>query len=147
MITERIVRLALTASCGMLAACSATGEGSTDRSTQPFAGLPEGETIQFIGTEPFWRGSVADGTATYITPDNQSGTTFDVTRFAGNNGVSFSGSMNDASFDLMVTPGDCSDGMSDVRYPYVATIKLAEETLRGCAWTGDKELLEGAPQQ
>ena len=40
-----------------------------------------------------------------------------------------------ARFALAVTPGDCSDGMSDRTYPFVATLQVAGEQRNGCAWT------------
>ena len=38
-------------------------------------------------------------------------------------------------FDLMITPGECSDGMSDRTYPYTATLLVGDEQRQGCAWT------------
>jgi uncharacterized membrane protein len=35
----------------------------------------------------------------------------------------------------MITPGVCSDGMSDRTYPFVATLRLGDETRNGCAWS------------
>ncbi|PKP63624.1 MAG: hypothetical protein CVT87_03330, partial [Alphaproteobacteria bacterium HGW-Alphaproteobacteria-9] len=60
---------------------------------------------------------------------------FAVERFAGNNGLGFSGTMEGAAVTITLTPGVCSDGMSDRTYPYVATIALGDETLRGCGYT------------
>jgi uncharacterized membrane protein len=41
-----------------------------------------------------------------------------------------------------LTPGDCSDGMSDRRFPFVATIALGGETLQGCGYT-DRQKFTG----
>jgi uncharacterized membrane protein len=43
--------------------------------------------------------------------------------------------LNGEAFTATLTPGDCSDGMSDRTFPFVATIALGEETLRGCGYT------------
>lgn len=102
---------------------------------QAYDGIGENEIVRFTGTEPFWGGQVGAGEALYNTPENIDGTRFPVTRFAGNNGVSFSGTMDGAAFDLMITPGDCSDGMSDRTYPFVATLTIGGEQRNGCAWT------------
>lgn len=119
----------------VLGACrSAEGEG-TDGPTPAFDKIAADETVRFTGTEPFWGGTIAGETATYSTPENVAGSSFPVKRFAGMNGVSFSGSIDGISFDLMITPGDCSDGMSDRSYPYVATLMLGNEKREGCAWT------------
>ena len=58
-----------------------------------------------------------------------------VERFAGRGGISFSGELDGAELEMMVTPLACSDGMSDRAYPFTATLKLGEETRKGCAWT------------
>ena len=91
--------------------------------------------IHYTGTEPFWGGASGAGMATYSTPENPDGSEFPVERFAGNNGLGISGSLNGASFDLMITPGECSDGMSDRIFPYTATLLVGGEQRQGCAWT------------
>ena len=58
-----------------------------------------------------------------------------MTRFAGNNGLAISGDPGTAAFDLSVTPGACSDGMSDRTYPFTATLLIGNEQRQGCAWT------------
>ncbi len=118
-----------------LAACQPAGEAPASGPTEAYSGIAEGETVHFTGTEPFWGGEIAGGTATYSTPENIDGVQFPVERFAGNNGISFNGTMGDTRFDLMVTPGECSDGMSDRRYPFTASLLLGEERRNGCAWT------------
>ncbi len=102
-----------------------------------FDAIAADETVQFSGTEPFWGGEVTGSELRYSTPDNIDGVRIIVERFAGNNGLSFSGELNGQPFDLAVTPGECSDGMSDRSYPFVATLQIGEETRSGCAWTDD----------
>lgn len=34
---------------------------------------------------------------------------------------------------LRLTPGECSDGMSDRRYAYFAEVRVGEHLLKGCA--------------
>ncbi len=106
----------------------ASGEGV-------FSAIGADETIRFTGTEPFWGGSVTGAELVYSTPENQDGDKIAVRRFAGNNGLGFSGSLNGGPFDMTVTPGSCSDGMSDRTYPFTVTLKLGEEQRSGCAWT------------
>ena len=43
---------------------------------------------------------------------------------------------------MTVTPGACSDGMSDRTYPYTVTLKIGDDTREGCAWT-DAQPFEG----
>ncbi|QKG70504.1 COG3650 family protein [Erythrobacter mangrovi] len=118
-----------------LTGCQPADPASSSGPNEAFDGIKDGETVQFTGTEPFWGGEVADGMVRYSTPDRPDGVRFAADRFAGLNGVSFSGKLDGTSFDLMVTPGTCSDGMSDRSYPFTATLRLGTETREGCAWT------------
>ena len=113
-----------------------SGEGAgVNPDGDTFAAIGADEAISFVGTEPFWGGEVAAGKLTYSTPDNQAGQTISVRRFAGNNGLGFSGVLGGAAFDMAVTPGACSDGMSDRSYPLTVTLTIGAEQRRGCAWT------------
>ena len=104
-------------------------------STQAYDEIGESETLRFTGTEPFWGGSVTGNRLTYSTPENQAGTTITVERFAGRNGLSFNGTLDGGDFIMAVTPGACSDGMSDRSYPFTVMLKLPGETRNGCAWS------------
>lgn len=108
--------------------------GDTD-STRPYDGIAEDEVLRFTGTEPFWGGQVGGGTLTYSTPENQEGAQIAVERFAGRGGVSFTGELEGAPLEMMATPLECSDGMSDRTYPFTVTLKIGEDTRNGCGWT------------
>ena len=135
--------LAVATVCLMLIGCQQSGHdaagqagsSTSARSTEAYAGVNAGETIRFTGTEPFWGGEVTGAELRYTTPENQAGSVITVERFAGNNGVAYSGALNGNAFDMTVTPGQCSDGMSDRTYPFTVTLKIADETRGGCAWT------------
>lgn len=138
MIHTRLLRLpAVLALLAGTAACSPDMPASPDESatTHAFNGIGPSETVRFTGTEPFWGGEAKDGKLTYSTPENPAGETFPVQRFAGNSGLGFSGSVGGKSFDMAVTKGECSDGMSDRSYPFTVTLRLGEEQKNGCAWT------------
>jgi len=129
------------AAASLLAACqpqngAADGvlPGNSD-GTEPYDGIAEDEVLRFTGTEPFWGGEVNGNTLRYSTPDDQEGTAIEVERFAGRGGISFSGRLGDASFDMTVTPLGCSDGMSDRTYPFAVTLEIGDETRIGCAWS------------
>ncbi|MFN3990632.1 MAG: COG3650 family protein [Erythrobacter sp.] len=127
----------------ILAACSAPAEqGVTTEKAAPYDGIAADEIITLAGNEPFWSVKIENEVANYLTPDNPSGTPFEVTRFAGNNGLGFSGMLDGAEVTITVTPGECSDGMSDRTYPFTATVKLGEESLSGCGYT-DKQGFTG----
>lgn len=137
------------AACVLLAACSRGGADSSGKSmvtaadTQAYSGIAPGETVHFTGTEPFWGGQVSGQTLTYQTPDDQEGRRLAVDRFAGRNGLSFSGDLEGKPFVLAITPGKCSDGMSDRGYPFTVTLQVSGEQRQGCAWT-DKQPFTGA---
>jgi uncharacterized membrane protein len=131
----------------LLAACSrgssTPGSRTFDASdTQAYAGIGAGEIVYFTGTEPFWGGQVSGGSLTYTTPENQKGDTIAASRFAGRNGVSFSGDLDGMPFVLAITPGTCSDGMSDRSYPFAVTLQVKGQQRDGCAWT-DKQPYKG----
>jgi hypothetical protein len=142
--TVLIALFALLAACSRGAtAPSGSGTRTFDASdTQPFGGIGAGEAVNFTGTEPFWSGQVSDGSLTYTTPENQRGATIAVARFAGRNGLSYSGDLEGQPFVLAITPGKCSDGMSDRSYPYAVTLQVKGEQRQGCAWT-DKQPFTG----
>lgn len=132
-----------------LAACD-DGPGEISRDASPFDGIDDAATITASGAEPFWNlrvAPVAQGYAAhYSAPELPEGETFLVNRFAGNNGLGFSGRWGGAPVNLTLTPGDCSDGMSEAIYPYTATLLLDQVTLYGCADTSDKPLTPGNTQ-
>jgi len=127
----------------ILAACQPEGAstgteasvpGDTSETT-PYSEIAGDEVLRFTGTEPFWGGQVRGSTLVYSTPENQEGTEIEVDRFAGRGGVAFSGALEGAQFEMMVTPLSCSDGMSDRTYPFTVTLEIGEETRNGCAWS------------
>lgn len=128
----------------ILTACQQSDDSVTVSQSEVFDGITPEQTVRFTGTEPFWGGRIEQGMAYYSTPDDPQGTGFPIDRFAGLNGVSFSGMMRGERFDLMVTPGECSDGMSDRTYAYTATLMLGDQTREGCAWVDDAAPANGA---
>lgn len=123
-------------------------EGSTSSSAgdenQGFTAIRPEETVHFTGTEPFWGGQVSFTSLAYSTPETPDGASIEVARFSGRGGVSWSGQYKGAPFSLAVTPGNCSDGMSDRSYSYVATLEVQGEQREGCAWT-DRQPFTGPP--
>lgn len=131
-----------------LAACARPSDEVTpDTAPEGFRGIGEGEVITFTGTEPFWGGTVRGDALTWRTPENtadgnDAGQSIAVDRFYGQGGIAFSGMLAGDTFDMMVTPGTCSDGMSDRSYPYTVTVRIAERQLEGCAYT-DRQGFDG----
>jgi uncharacterized membrane protein len=119
----------------LLTACSPQSDDAITTDTAPFDGNAADEIITLAGTKPFWGMTIANDVATYTTPENTDGSVFEVSRFAGNNGLGFSGRLDGADVVIAVTPGECSDGMSDRTFPYTATVVLGEQRLAGCGHT------------
>lgn len=127
--------ISLTAMTIALAACQSGSTEPMSGPTDAFDAISSDETVFLTGAEPFWGVEIAGNEARYTTPENIDGVSFAVDRFAGNNGLGFTGTIEGVSFDLTVTPGECSDGMSDRTYPYTATLLIGGETRNGCAYT------------
>jgi uncharacterized membrane protein len=132
--TTRHPRAALCLLLAAAAACTPAADGIDPKGKTFDAVAPE-EAVTLTGTEPFWTLAIAAGEGVWTTPDNQPGTRFAVKRFAGNNGLGFSGELDGKPLTATLTPGECSDGMSDRRFPFVATIALGGETFAGCGYT------------
>lgn len=124
-----------------LAACAPLEDG-IDPKGKTFDGIAADEIITLTGTEPFWAIQIKGEKATYSNPEHPEGFAFTVARFAGNNGLGLTGTLFEEPLTITLTPGQCSDGMSDRAFPYVATVALGEETLRGCGYT-DKQPFTG----
>jgi len=124
----------------MLAACHSDGgphgnvPGDT-ASNAPFHGIAPNEELHFLGTEPFWGGHAKGTVLTYTTPEDAEGQTITVSRFAGRGGIAFSGKFHGQTFDMAVTEGECSDGMSDKAYPFSVTLHVEGNIRTGCAWS------------
>lgn len=124
-------------------ACTPASEDGINSEGKTFDSVAPQEAINLIGTEPFWNLKVEGDEGLWSTPDNQTGTTFAVKRFAGNNGLGLSGTLDGKELTATLTPGECSDGMSDRSFPFVATIALGEETLKGCGYTDSQPFTGG----
>lgn len=127
--------LLLLAACGSHGGVTDGGAPAGGSSTHAYAGIGEGETLRFTGTEPFWGGSVTGSELRYETPEKPDGTVIKVQRFAGNNGLAFTGMLDGGAFDMAVTESACSDGMSDRTYPFTVTLTVRGALRSGCAWT------------
>lgn len=91
--------------------------------------------IRAVGTEPFWGARVEGRCVTYTTPENQQGVRI-WTRYSteGNGHGAWVGRLDGKRFEMRVRPqADCSDGMSDKRYPIAAELTVMGESRKGCA--------------
>jgi uncharacterized membrane protein len=87
---------------------------------------------RFTGTEPFWGGTIDGATILYQTPDDQAGQTIAATMSREGATTRYSGTLDGQPFVLKLTPGTCSDGMSDTVYPLHAVLAVRGEPRQGC---------------
>jgi uncharacterized membrane protein len=141
-------RLPVLALLLLAAACTPAPTDGIDPEGKAFDAVAPDEVVTLLGTEPFWNLEVASGEGLWRSPENQSGTRFALTRFAGNGGLGFTGTLYGRQLTATLTPGQCSDGMSDRIFPFVATIALDGETLQGCGYTTAQPFTggEGSPE-
>lgn len=86
-----------------------------------------------FGNEPFWSVEARGGTLVFMTPDNQAGVTLQGRRVPSLLGTVILGQGEGGEFHLGITPGECSDGMSDRTHAYAATFIYRGQTYKGCA--------------
>ena len=90
--------------------------------------------IRAVGTEPFWGARIEGRCVTYSHPEDQQGTRV-WTKFSGTTASgNWTGSLGGRPFVLRTRPqADCSDGMSDKRYPIAVALTVGGEQRTGCA--------------
>lgn len=87
--------------------------------------------IRALGNEPFWAVEVGKDTLVLTRPDHRPMTVRRPNTAAVTTPRVMFGDL--AAFSLLLEVGECSDGMSDRRYPYKADLIVGGETLHGCA--------------
>lgn len=106
-------------------------QAAEDAAPKEFAG-----DLDARGTEPFWNLQIRAGAITLTRPEPAKPVS------AANPGVQETGSEavwsttadGKAFIVTLVDEGTCSDGMSELNYPYMAVVTLGELTFRGCAY-------------
>lgn len=129
---------AVVVSALLLAACEQSHDGQegagppADAPAPPPAAAVFPADLDLNGTEPFWAVKIRGTSIALTRPDAPE------RAFANAGKAEASGTAtwtaNDASGSIVVklTPGSCSDGMSDKTYPYSAVVTVGTETLKGC---------------
>ena len=88
------------------------------------------QRFRAIGTEPFWGIDVLPGRLRYSSPEQPAGVGFAAQT---SDGRRFTGTMAGQAVSLVITPGTCSDGMSDTVYAFTAEVTIGALALHGCA--------------
>jgi uncharacterized membrane protein len=134
-IVASIAGAVLLASCGSGEKAAAPTAAATTPEPDPVSLSFLPAEFRALGTEPFWNAEVGKGELKWTTPENQSadGVTVPVVRADGAENALFTATIDGQPLQLLVTPGACSDGMSDNVYPWTVERTLGEETVQGCA--------------
>ena len=130
--------IALIATALLITACGDTPLGASEEAPPPadapiVVGPDYSGDFDAVGTEPFWAIKVRADRTTLTRPDHPDVTTANTgVRIDGEQGV-FDATAGETRLVLRLTPGDCTDGMSNRHYGYQAEVWIDRETLRGCA--------------
>ena len=147
---RRIAALSITAL--LLVACSPEAPGGGEAQPPADAPAPPAEpappaqpqavAMSARGTEPFWRVDATDKGLTLTRPDAPAQTVAGLT-VTTVGGVVTMASSGPPTVQATFTKGDCSDGMSDLKYPYKVVMTWGAETLTGCGFNTAEEPREG----
>jgi heat shock protein HslJ len=85
------------------------------------------ESYRALGTEPFWSVTIANGRMTYDSPERRFSVRAPRGRETGDGRI-----WRTRRITLHVWHGECSDGMSDTRYPQTVRAVVDGRTLQGC---------------
>ena len=89
------------------------------------------------GNEPFWSVDVAPAGIVVQRPDEEPITIeYQPLEKTADGGRHFTADSTAGKFELTLTPGKCSDGMSDSVYGWNAAITIGEQAYKGCAFSG-----------
>lgn len=121
-----------------LFALGACGDAAPDQenTVQRFSGISEDELVRIFDPEGYWQGTVRGNILTLSRRSNGRTIQGQVERFAGNNGLGYSGTLDGRPFDMAVTPGTCGGAEESEAAPYTVTIRWGRERIDGCATTG-----------
>lgn len=123
-----------------IAVPTATAKPLVSRETEP-SQAPSSHAApayRAIGTEPFWAVTIRGSIATLERPDKPA-RRYPVSRHDDAQAIRFLGD----GFTMTLTPGPCSDGMSDSIWSDRVQIAFGEGTLKGCG--GDREDIGDGP--
>lgn len=147
---RRIVALSVTAF--LLAACSPEAPGGGE--AQPPADAPAPAPVadpgaefkvdfSARGNEPFWAVDIKGSSIVLTRPDAPAVTATNAGLAATDNQAIWTAQAGATPVTVTITKGDCSDGMSDLKYGYSAQVVWGAETLKGCAFPTAEEPREG----
>lgn len=115
----------------------ACGPGTKPITTSRGLSVLQVRSYRCTGTEPFWSIDITENGITFQSPDFGPVTYPFVPPVTSGDAIEYFsslGSGNDQrNLKIILKPGSCSDGMSDIVYPYSVEAELDGQKLRGCA--------------
>ena len=121
-----------------------TAAAASCASVPPRHALVMPDRLSGLGTEPFWNITLAGNRLTYRDAETTGESVADVARREKRGQLIVEGRAGDTRLLATFSVADCSDGMSDRRYPYSLTLTFGYRTLRVCAYPPDM-MFTGAP--
>jgi len=101
-------------------------------------GVDLGQPVKAVGNEPFWSVMMDGSAMTYGGPDRpEQRAAQPAPQIQGTTAIFTGETPAGKPFVVTLIATECSDGMSDRTYPLVARVKVADETLTGCAAAND----------
>lgn len=151
--------LIVLSSCLLLAACQPAADAPTPvppadapAAAPAPASAPAGpdfsKDINAVGTEPFWAVDIRSRDLKLSGPDRKDLTAAHGGAAVQGDSATWEGKAADGSpLRITLTAEACSDGMSDLSYPYKARVETTGEQLLGCAAPVDAWPKQPDPQQ
>lgn len=98
------------------------------------------------GNEPFWALAIRPDKITFTRPDPEPPVVVDNPGAGVDDGqhAVWSTTKDGKTFMVSLAQEECSDGMSDLKYPYLAVVTLGDQTFRGCAFKTGQQPREDA---
>lgn len=101
--------------------------------------------LRVVGTEPFWGIRVEGERLHFSTAEDPAGKQLVAPQSAQPDGFVYAGGEGAEAFELRLTRGTCSDGMSDRTYAYNARFRFGATDYAGCADTAEALASQPAP--
>lgn len=95
------------------------------------------------GNEPFWRVDIKGTDIVLTRPDAPAVTAGNAGLAATESQATWTAQAGATSVVVTLTKGDCSDGMSDLKYGYTARVVWGAETFNGCGFPTANAPVEG----
>lgn len=92
-----------------------------------------GQELIVNGTEPFWGITISRKGIVYTTPESRQNFPYVAPTTASGRPADFVRVYRLRGSTLVIKKGSCSDGMSDIKYPYSAVYISGNRVLEGCA--------------